>query len=498
MEEFENNFLDDSKVTLFFRKIKWGIFGAALFLVIVLFFLFGGGKIFGADFSAAIAQTFEDVFGAKSEKPIYEIDLNLKKEVLSEKEVGSASIISGKSVIEKKKIEKESVFVLKEEVGVGKNSEMGSFEEPETKNKVLIQKIEEDSLVVEVKDCDFLGRGEKKGKVIINELAWMGGENSSSDEWIEIKNQTSEDLHLENWQIKNQSGKIKIIFADGEKIKAGGFFLLERTDDDSVLKVAADKIYSGAMSNEGDWFKIFNADCELVDEINALWGWGKFGGENDNKKTLERNLNDLGWHTSNVAYGTPREKNSEPVLISGDMGNASVPEDNSPPPQNNNGDQNTTSSSLPVPVGAKTILISEVMVGSSVSAGYEFLEIYNYGNELVDLTGWVIKKKSSSGAESSLVSTSRLSGKIVLPGKYLLIAHEEEYAGAVLPDVWWPKSYTLAYTNNSLHIYSSDGSLIDQVLWVEISKDQSYERGTLTKETPFSLQIVPSPRNSSM
>jgi len=136
------------------------------------------------------------------------------------------------------------------------------------------------------------------------------------------------------------------------------------------------------------------------------------------------------------------------------------------------------------------------MAGSSVSAGDEFIEIYNYGSESVDLTGWSVKKKSSSGSESSLVAASRLEGKVIPAGKYFLLAHEEGYGGGVSPDVWWPKSYSLAYTNNAVVIYSSDGVLVEEVGWTEIPKDSSYERNGLEENSGFSVINNTNPQNS--
>ena len=131
-----------------------------------------------------------------------------------------------------------------------------------------------------------------------------------------------------------------------------------------------------------------------------------------------------------------------------------------------------------------------------MSADDEFIEIYNYGSEAADLTGWSIKKKTSSGSESSLVAASRLNGKVVPVGKYFLLAHDGGYAGAVAADVVWPTSYSLAYTNNSILIYNALGAVIDQVSWTDIPKDKSYARSGLDISAGFGVADAPSPQNS--
>ena len=37
--------------------------------------------------------------------------------------------------------------------------------------------------------------------VVINEIAWMGTKANSSDEWIELYNNTSQDISLEGWTL---------------------------------------------------------------------------------------------------------------------------------------------------------------------------------------------------------------------------------------------------------------------------------------------------------
>lgn len=173
-------------------------------------------------------------------------------------------------------------------------------------------------------DCNFLNGANPTHAVLLNEIAWMGslaknGETAaqaSNNEWLELKNVSAQSAELSGWQILNQAGKFKVVFDAGEKIGAGKFYLLERTDDNTVPGVKADKIYSGALSNSGDWLRLFDRSCGLVDEINASAGstsliaGGWPGGNNDTKQTLERNVGDFGWHTSVAAGGTPKAENS--------------------------------------------------------------------------------------------------------------------------------------------------------------------------------------------
>lgn len=165
--------------------------------------------------------------------------------------------------------------------------------------------------------CFFKTNKTTARQVILNEIAWAGSpraefksKNSAlADEWIELKNISSSTIDLTGWQILSSDGKIKITLNGA--IESGNFYLLERTDDDSVLDVKADQIYTGVLDNNGAHIRLFNQNCELVDEIEAF-PWP--GGDAATNRTLERmqcfTTSDCGWQTSLAEEGTPKRENS--------------------------------------------------------------------------------------------------------------------------------------------------------------------------------------------
>jgi hypothetical protein len=55
---------------------------------------------------------------------------------------------------------------------------------------------------------------------------------------------------VDGWRLEAADGTPSIALAG--MIPAGGYFLLERSNDESVPGVAADVIYTGALGNEGE------------------------------------------------------------------------------------------------------------------------------------------------------------------------------------------------------------------------------------------------------
>ncbi len=116
--------------------------------------------------------------------------------------------------------------------------------------------------------------------VIISEVAWMGTENSSSDEWIELYNDGAESVDLVDWTVESEDGSPKHVIKTGAELNttiAGqGYFLLERTDD-TVVPERADQIYTGALNNDGEKLMLKNATGDTVstiDKVNEKWPAG--------------------------------------------------------------------------------------------------------------------------------------------------------------------------------------------------------------------------------
>jgi DNA uptake protein ComE-like DNA-binding protein len=172
--------------------------------------------------------------------------------------------------------------------------------------------------ITEIIFCNInLSNNPVRDRIIFSEIAWMGGllkpeetaTQSANNEWIELKNLTNQEINLSGWQILDKDNQIRIVLGLEQPsfIFANGFFLLERTNDDSVFNITADFIYRGRLGNSNETLYLFSPDCQLQDKVLANPKWP--AGDNKNRKTMERKQN-LNWQTSLNPGGTPRAINS--------------------------------------------------------------------------------------------------------------------------------------------------------------------------------------------
>ena len=323
---------------------------------------------------------------------------------------------------------------------------------PSNKNNIS----QENSPTVNL-SCSFnSGAGQIPGhQVLINEVAWMGSASSASDEWIEIKNVSGQEIDLKNWQLIGKDDDIKINFSSlkNTKIASQGFILLERTDDSSVPSVAADLIYSGSLANSDEGLRLFDKDCHLVDEVLASPNWP--AGNNSTKQTMERDLSGFNWHTSIFNGGTPKQENSSGIYQGGGGGSSQNQSTNNQTNQSAN-QSNTSSKS--------EIVINEIMYNLEGSdSDREWIEIFNSGTTTVDLTDW----KLYDGQSNHKLNITQGSA-IISPGGYAIIssgtdkflADNPSFNGAILES-----SFSLNNSGETLSLKDAKDNIIDQVTY---------------------------------
>ena len=119
--------------------------------------------------------------------------------------------------------------------------------------------------------------------IVINEIGWAGTKASDSDEWIELYNRSGYGLALDNVTLAALDGVPEIELTG--TIAAGGYYLIERTDD-TVTNVTADLTasFSGSgagsgLSNSGEELQLLHAlgtsttTLDRTPAVDTCSGW---------------------------------------------------------------------------------------------------------------------------------------------------------------------------------------------------------------------------------
>ncbi len=133
------------------------------------------------------------------------------------------------------------------------------------------------------------------GDVVINEVMWMGSMDDSSDEWIELRNTTNEEISINGWVIENAAGShASLEIPAGTVIPANGFFLLANYSEDNsslALSVSVDWAVTGlSLSNDDNDNLVLRIGVggTVIDQAQGESGW-PVGENSPLKKSMERN-----------------------------------------------------------------------------------------------------------------------------------------------------------------------------------------------------------------
>ena len=154
-----------------------------------------------------------------------------------------------------------------------------------------------------------------------------------------------------------------------------------------------------------------------------------------------------------------------------------------------------------------TVVINEIQVGGTEKATDEFVELYNAGDQGIDLTGWRLSKKTASGSLSNLL-TEFPSVSIPAHG-FLLIAHND-YTGAAAKDLAYSTQGSIT-SDNTVILYSDSGKTIVDLVGMGNASEgegsnavtpepgQSIERKQIGSDgnnnaNDFALSTVPTPK----
>ena len=95
-------------------------------------------------------------------------------------------------------------------------------------------------------------------------------------------NKANYDIDLTDWTIVAADGTPAIDLT--ATIPAGGYFLLERTNDQTISNIARDQIYTGALVNGGENLSLKDSNGDIIDQLDCSEGW--YAGQNKKEEGI--------------------------------------------------------------------------------------------------------------------------------------------------------------------------------------------------------------------
>lgn len=302
--------------------------------------------------------------------------------------------------------------------------------------------------------------------VIINEVAWAGTTSSlNGDEWIELYNSTNASINITGWTLKAADGTPSITL--NGTIPAGGYFLLEKDDDNTVSDILADQVYTGELSNSGETLTLSDVANKVIDTANGNGGsWP--AGSSSTYGTMERTStstdSDSIWKTNTGAVKNGKNANGGDILGTPKKSNSPLPTPTPTPDK--------TATPTPRPPTA-TIpprpIINEILArpgfdwnqDGSTDVFDEFIEIKNLTAVEITLNGW--KLSTVDGDTFSLPDVKLKPGdRVVFYGKQTNILLSDGGETLRLSDssgkIYDAFTYTVARTEDRSFCRLPDGN----------------------------------------
>jgi len=268
--------------------------------------------------------------------------------------------------------------------------------------------------------------------VIINEVAWAGTLASTSDEWIELFNPGDQPIDLTDWTLTDD-GDIDIALKG--IVDSGDYYLLERSDDGTIADIAADRIYTGGLSNGGERLRLIDSSGREIDIVNPSAGaWP--AGDAGRRSSMERANGK--WRTFTGYFG-----------LGHDAGGHAV--------RGTPGGPNSILFPTPTPTWIPgRIVINEVLVrphydwegAGGVTTDDEFIELYNRGPGAVNFAGWILDDIVAGGS-----SPYDLPSKTLKAGEFAVFFRSRTHIA-------------LNDSGDSIRLSSPNGTSVDKIRYL--------------------------------
>jgi hypothetical protein len=308
-------------------------------------------------------------------------------------------------------------------------------------------------------------------------------------EWIEIYNAEATAVNLRGWALADDGGEYHLI-AEDVVIPAGGYIVLARTmDTTSNGGVVAHYAYTGiSLANSEDEIRLIAPGGVEVDRV----AWG-----GDSALDLK-----AGRSAERAGFAEPATWVIATTPWIGSAGDAGTPGSPAiaPTPTPAPGGTPTPSATIsPTPFTGPLppIWITEFLADPKAvdDRDGEWIELYNGGNEAINLRGWVL---ADAGREAHTIATDL----VVPPGIAIILARNGDFTanGGVLVHYVY-SGIALGNSQDAIRLLAPNGALVDQVTWggetgIKPQAGKSMERVTLSADSAWTVATAAWPTSA--
>lgn len=217
--------------------------------------------------------------------------------------------------------------------------------------------------------------------LVINEI------DSSPSDWVELANIAAEVLDISHYEIRDDSDDHRFKIAPGTELGAGEVYVITMDETEGLIYNDQTQEYEEGIASFGigsnDMIRLYDPEGQLIDQF-AWQGHAQFGGDVA-MATWARYPSGLG--NFYISKPTPGAENERHLV---------------------------------------TVAINEIE-SSDPQGGSDWAEIYNYGDSLVDISGWVILDDKGTVRIEEKATTPVADGTVLMPGEIYVFEEDQDF-----------------------------------------------------------------------
>lgn len=140
--------------------------------------------------------------------------------------------------------------------------------------------------------------------VLINEVAWKGMSAGSTHEWLELYNDSNDEVDISNWTIKDNTNQLNILIPGNTIINSKSYFVVKRTTS-TVSPYDISVSFNGGLSDSGEKIILQNSSSSNIHVLDFLSGWP------NSEMTSEQTMQ---WNGNTWLTGLPTPKSVNQIL----------------------------------------------------------------------------------------------------------------------------------------------------------------------------------------